>query len=175
MQVRLRQATLGAPKGTEPPMPWHVDDTYAPILVLDNYGIPSDAELLAYLDQLRAWHDRPGAAGTHCINIVLSDQVPNARERARMAAAYEGLPSRYEKQILATFVMVPNALARGALTAMSWFMADKLKSVRAVSSYADAFRDAVALAKKEHLPLPINLDELRSRLRRADQKQQNAG
>jgi hypothetical protein len=143
-------------------MAWSVDERFAPILLFDMQGDPSDEALERYITQVGTVMSRALETNKQYVAIVLSEHMPNASERARIAKAHERITVEQARVTVASFVLMKNPLLRGILTAMRWVMAEKLATVRPVKSYEDAFDEALAELKLRGIAPPNDLAGLRA-------------
>ncbi len=127
-------------------------------------GPSTDTELSAYIDQLGALTTRLIAEDRRLPAIVVSEiAATDSKERARIAKAHERISPEQTRR-LASHIVITNSWFRGALTAMSWLMPDKMGTVRPVKSYDEALAQALDLLRELGLPPPENLEALRVEL-----------
>ena len=111
------------------------------LVVVHGVTHPSDADWTIYLDALRQNYER-----IHSQLIVTEGGSPTSAQRK---ASLEIAPNRWD-QTPPTAVVTSSVLARGAVTALSWFMKDRIRAF-AQAEFDDACAFIGASAEKTAL------------------------
>jgi hypothetical protein len=146
-------------------MGWSVDERFAPIYLLKAGGAASDDELETYVDQIDRITKALVGANKRAVSIVMTDVTKaDSNERARLAKAHERLSREQTHAFAASFVVITNPLLRGALTALSWMMRERMGIVRPMRSFDAAYGCALETLQVLGLPTPADLPALRTEL-----------
>jgi hypothetical protein len=81
--------------------------------------------------------------GTRHVAVTLGGANMNAAQRKIVAELLAAFPAEYMDRTIGSFVIVPSAVVRGAMTALRW-ISPKLVQVESVATVDDALRDATA-------------------------------
>jgi hypothetical protein len=140
-----------------------IDDTHYPIVLqtIDPQATVSMIE--RFFEEMRRMADRAIREGTYYVEITDCPAVFPPLQRAKLAEEVKKSSPAQRKRSLGTFVIVDNALVRGALTAVKWMVPDSLQKVTAVASWDEAFDRAAATLGARGIPLPATLGRRRLR------------
>lgn len=153
-------------------MAWRIEDRYKPLYLFKTSGPATDERLVEWVDQVDKLTRKLTVENAVAVVIVVMDTtLPDSAERARIAKAHERLNREQLKVFIGTFVVVPNALFRGAMTALGWLMPGMMNNVRPVASYNHAIDGALQLLRERGLPEPDGLERLRAELGQVSQPQ----
>ena len=88
---------------------------------------------------------------TFHVSISWGATILSAAERKVIGQLLDEYPKQYFDRVIGAYVIVPNALTRGVMTALRW-IAPKLVSVESVASVDAAIRESDARLKKHAIP-----------------------
>ncbi|APR87806.1 hypothetical protein A7982_13155 [Minicystis rosea] len=115
-----------------------VNQDYYPF-VLQSYPLSSNTEsdYRAMMDAMAKVAQRAIERDTYHVVLTLGGAEMSAAERKYVASLLETWPKHYMDRTVGSFVVVPNAIVRGVITALRW-MAPKLVNVETVATIDDA-------------------------------------
>jgi hypothetical protein len=113
--------------------------------VLSSYRGDSFPEpmLVAMFEKTAKIAEKAIADGSHHVVLTLGGANMNAAQRKIVADLLVDFPAEYMERAVGSFVIVPSALVRGAMTALRW-IAPKLVMVESVASIEEAVRQGAA-------------------------------
>jgi len=132
-----------------------IDDRYAPILITTFFG-ETNLELGKWFEEMNKKITLSQAAhGRRLISI--SDATAASKPSPEMRRFWADLSNNSSESMknatLGTFIVIDNAVLRGAITAIGW-LSPALRDLESFSTVDDAIREAMARLIKARLPLP---------------------
>jgi hypothetical protein len=125
---------------------------YFPFVLLDlGDANRTEADFHAMFASLRESHARARKDATRHVLIGVAPLAPNARERKVIAMGSNQVPVADRTLFVSSVVVVPNALFRGAMTAIGWLVPG-LPPFECVETAAQAVPAAAALLRKHGIP-----------------------
>lgn len=129
-------------------------DAYYPILISRFVEPVTQSDADSYFQKLVTLADAAIRTGDRYVVISITDVTKfSAKARKQIQEAQERhiTPARNDVT-LAAFVPIDNAVVRGAVTAISWFIPDVTKHVRIVRSVEVAFDETLRCLEEHGSP-----------------------
>ncbi len=149
-----------------------MDDTYFPVIVATWVGAPTERSVRVYFQWLQEVFARAKRDGTVLVNITDAGpaKTPSPDVRRLIAELTKELEDAgADKQAVAAYVVIENAVIRGVLTALGWLHGNM--QVTHVASCTEALEAGIAVLARNRKRAPQGLDPARwqrpSRSRRA--------
>jgi hypothetical protein len=122
--------------------------------VLSSYRGESfpEAMLAEMFEQTGKIAQKAIADGSHHVAVTLGGANMNAAQRKIVADLLVDFPAAYMERVVGSFVIVPSALVRGAMTALRW-IAPKLVMVESVATIEEALRKGTARLRERGIPV----------------------
>jgi hypothetical protein len=140
-----------------------IDDRHFPIVIQTIATDATSDQIARFFAETRRLADRCIREDRYYVSITLVAGAFAPVQRARLTEEIKKATPEQERRSLATFVVIPNALVRGALTAVRWMAPDSLRTVYAVGTWSEALDGAVAELRARGVRLPRTFDQLRER------------
>ena len=131
------------------------DARHFPLVVITWFGEMNEATYRQFHDWMCSVVERAQAEGT---KVAMVNDARNARRppptvRKYIAELTDSMVGEFEAYSVDNFIVIDNALVRGALTAMQW-LSNARWGVRPVPSLAEALERALRLLEAENIPVP---------------------
>ena len=121
-----------------------VNTEHYPFVLSSYRGDSFPEEMLAAMFEQTAKIARTAIAdGSHHVVVTLGGANMNAAQRKIVADLLADFPQKYLERSVGSFVIVPSALVRGAMTALRW-ISPKLVMVESVATIEEAMRQGTA-------------------------------
>lgn len=127
------------------------DDSLFPVLIQRWRGPYTDDEIRASMKRQHANAARAIEAGLHLVSLVPDGDALDSRQRKLIADLTNEIPIGHRQRSIVNVVVVRSKIIRGMLTALKWFMTDRIEP-------ADSEEHAVLIARRAYeekgLPVP---------------------
>lgn len=134
-------------------MPYSVDDSAFPLLLVRWTGAASKEDFGAFFEQLEQIHARARTANAKLVTIHDARTAQRPEAPAREYAATRMKQTTLDGSLL-DVVVTDQAALRGVITAMSWVVPGQMKRVKSTATIAEAFDLANKAYAAERLPVP---------------------
>ena len=132
------------------------DSRHMPIHIMVWIGSPSIEQVDLYFDH-RAEMITASPTSVVCVHDLSQLQTPPATVRKYLGDR-GGVEDAKLDKLARYYVVIPNALVRGVITAITWVGGSKIKPISYVSDMSEAFQKAMANLGELGVAPPTNLD-----------------
>jgi hypothetical protein len=145
-------------------MPFELDTTFFPVIVIDFSPTMSDAELRDYTQAHGELVRRAHMQGLASVNIATSVAQLSSAQRKLITDWAARMRAETKKPLLPTFLVVRNPIQRHVITALTWLMPEMKAMHRLVESCGAAARGAVDTLIAQNVPVNFTADALEAHL-----------